>query len=127
MNVEHGPTEVTESRERHSYARLHGRWLVLARVGWVVLAVFTLIVVVASLPVYIAQLQTLCAGAVTACSFSHHLSPAQARLLGLSLGNYAAYRVALTLTTMVVCLLFSPAIISPTSYHCFALFFPLLL
>ena len=127
MNVEHGPTEVTESRERHSYARLHGRWLVLARVGWVVLAVFTLIVVVASLPVYIAQLQTLCAGAVTACSFSQHLSPAQARLLGLSLGNYAAYRVALTLTTMVVCLVVSTVIIWRRSDDCMALLVALLL
>src|SRR6266567_7054797 len=114
MNVKHAPTAMTESHEPHSYARLQGRWIVLARAGWVALVVFTLIVVVASLPVYIAQLQTLCAGAVTACSFSQHFSPAPARLLkgmGLSLGNYAAFRVALTLTTMVVCLVVSTVII----------------
>ncbi len=130
MKGEHVPTEVTESREQRSYARLQGRWLLLARVGWVVLAVFTLIVVVASLPVYIAQLQTLCAGAVTACSFSQHFSPAPARLLkgmGLSLGNYAAYRVALMLTTMVVCLVVSTVIIWRRSDDRMALLVALLL
>ncbi len=66
--------------------RLHGSWLILVRVGWLVVAVFTLIIVVASLPVYVAQLQTLCTG--TACAFPQQLSPEQARLLkgiGLSL------------------------------------------
>ena len=29
MDVQHAPTAVTESRERHSSARLHGRWLLL--------------------------------------------------------------------------------------------------
>ena len=116
MNHPSALIPIPGSQEQHSEGsiRFSGRWLVLARVGWVVLAVFTLIVVVASLPVYIAQLQTLCAGAVTACSFSQHFSPAPARLLkgmGLSLGNYAAFRVALTLTTMVVCLVVSTVII----------------
>jgi hypothetical protein len=92
---------------------LHGSWLVLARVIWVVLAVFTLIIiVVASLPVYIAQLQTICTGA--GCAFSQQLSPAQARMLkgiGLSPGAYAAYTVALTLASVVVCLVVSTLII----------------
>ena len=92
--------------------RLHGSWLILVRVGWLVVAVFTLIIVVASLPVYVAQLQTLCTG--TACAFPQQLSPEQARLLkgiGLSPGDYAAYTVALTLATMVVCLVVSTLII----------------
>jgi hypothetical protein len=112
MNDEHAPTEVTESREQLSSARLQGRWLVLARVGWVVLAVFTLIVVVASLPVYIAKLQTPCAG--SACGNEALGTPKLAGVLkgmGLSIGNYAAYRVALTLATMVVCLVVSTVII----------------
>ncbi len=61
MNVEHAPTAMTESRERHSSARLQGRWLLLARVGWVALVTLTLAIFGASLPVYIAQLQTPCA------------------------------------------------------------------
>jgi hypothetical protein len=56
MNVQHAPTEVTESRERHSAARLHGRWLLLARVGWGALVVLTLAIFFASLPVYLALL-----------------------------------------------------------------------
>src|SRR5258706_524747 len=38
MNVEHASTARTESRERHSYARLQGRWLLLARGLWIALA-----------------------------------------------------------------------------------------
>ncbi len=130
MNVKHAPTAMTESHEPHSYARLQGRWIVLARAGWVALVVFTLIVVVASLPVYIAQLQTLCAGAVTACSFSQQLSPAQVRLLkgmGLSLGDYTAYTVALTFASMVVCMVISTLIVLRRSDDRMALFVALML
>ncbi len=101
MNGEHAPTEVTESREQHSYARVPGPWLLLTRVGWGALVVFTLAIVFASLPVYIAQLHTPCAGST--CGFQQ-LTPEQAGTLkgiGLSLGDYTASTVALTLATMV--------------------------
>jgi hypothetical protein len=104
MNVQHVPTAMTESREQHSYVHLQGRWLLLARVGWAALVAYTLIVVVASLPVFIAQLQTPCAG--VACWYTQ-LTPGQAGALeriGLSIGDYAAYTAALTLATMMVCL-----------------------
>jgi len=102
---------MTESREPHSYARLQGRWLLLARVGWVVLVVFTLAIFGASLRVYVALLQTPCAG--TACEWQQP-TPGQAGALtgmGLSLADYAAIIVALTLATMVVCLVVSTLII----------------
>jgi hypothetical protein len=111
MNVEHAPTEVTESRELHSYARLHGRWIVLARGVWLALVVLTLGIFFASLPVYLAQLQTPCAG--SACGFSELLSPGQVGVLkgiGLSLSDYAAYTVALTLASVVLCLVVSTLI-----------------
>jgi hypothetical protein len=104
MNVQHVPTAMTESRERHSYARLQGGWLLLARGIWIALVVLTLGIYFASLPVYLAHLQTPCAG--PAC-VSEQLSPGQAEALkgiGLSLGAYAAYMIALTLATMVVSL-----------------------
>jgi len=94
MNVEHAPTTMTESHEPHSSARLHGRWLLLARVGWVALVVLTLGIYFASLPVYLALLQTPCAG--TACGYQQ-LTPEQAGALkgiGLSIGDYAAFIVA---------------------------------
>ena len=75
MNVQHTPTAMAESREQHSYARLHGRWLLLARGVWFALVVFTLAIYFASLPVYLAQLQTPSAG--TASAFSQQLSPEQ--------------------------------------------------
>jgi len=111
MKVQHGPTARTASRERHSYARLHGRWLSLARVGWVALVVLTLAIFLASLPVYIAQLQTTCAG--TACAYQQ-LTLEQAGMLkgiGLSPGVYTAYTVAFTLALVVVCLVVSTLIV----------------
>ena len=101
MNVQHGPTAVTESREQYSSARLQGGWLLLARVGWGALVVLTLAICFGSLPVYIALLQTPCAG--TACSFQQ-LSPGQTETLkgiGLSLGDYVAIIAALTLASVV--------------------------
>jgi hypothetical protein len=111
MNVQHVPTAMTESRERHSYARLHGRWLLLARGLWISLVILTLAIYFASLPVYLAQLQTPYAG--TASAFSQQLSPEQAGALkgiGLSPGDYAAYMIALTLASVVVCLVVSAVI-----------------
>jgi hypothetical protein len=111
MNVQHAPTEVTESRERHSYARVPGRWLLLARVGWVALVVLTLAIFFVSLPVYLTQLQTPCAG--TACGYQQ-LTPEQAGALkgiGLFPDVYTAYRVTLTLALMMVCVALSTVII----------------
>src|SRR5438105_9705991 len=105
------PTAMTESRERHNYARLQGRWIVLARGIWIALVVLTLAIFFASLPVYLAQLQTPSAG--TASAFSKQLTPEQAGALkgiGLSPGVYAAYTLALTLASVVVCLVVSTLI-----------------
>ncbi len=111
MNVQHAPTAMTESRERPSYARVPGRWLILGRVGWVVLVVLTLAIFFASLPVYLALLQTPCEGA--ACEYQQ-LTHAQVETLkgmGLTPGDYTAYTVALTLAIMVVCLAVSTLIV----------------
>ncbi len=111
MNGEHAPTAMSESREQYSYARLQGRWLLLARVGWVALVVLTLGIFFASLPVYVAQLQAPCSG--PACYYTQ-LSPGQVGALkgiGLSPGIYAAYTVALTLTSLVLCMVVSTLIV----------------
>jgi hypothetical protein len=111
MNVQHAPTEVTESRERHNYARVPRRWLLLARGVWLALVLLTLAIFGASLPVYIAQLQTPCAG--SACTYQQ-LSPEQVEVLkglGLSTGDYATYTIALALAIMVVCLVVSTLIV----------------
>jgi hypothetical protein len=45
---------------------LRGRWRVLARASWVVVAILALVPEVADLPVYFARFQTICVG--TACA-----------------------------------------------------------
>jgi hypothetical protein len=111
MNVQHGPTEVTASRERHSSARVPRRWIVLARGVWITLVVLTLVIFFGSLPMFVAQLQTPCTE--TACEYQQ-LTHSQAETLkgmGLSLGDYVAVTVALILTSVVVCLVVSTLII----------------
>src|ERR1700693_6556891 len=100
MNVQHAPTTMTDSREQHNYAHVHGRWLLLARGLWLTLVVFTSGIFFGSLSEYMTPLQTPCAG--TACGFQQ-LTPQQAETLkgmGLSLGDYTACTVALTLATI---------------------------
>jgi hypothetical protein len=112
MNGQHGPPAMTASHQRHNYARLHGHWLLLARGVWITLVILSLGTFFASLPVYMARQQTLCAG--TECTSGALLTPAQAEVLkgmGLSLGDYAAYSVAFTLATIVVCLVVSTLIV----------------
>ena len=87
--------------------RLHGRLLVMVRGAWMLVVACTLAIFGASLPVYIAQLQTPCAG--PACFYTL-LSPEQVealKALGLSPGDYIAYTVALTLVLVVVCVVVS--------------------
>ena len=118
---------MTESRERHSYARLQGRWLILARGLWITLVVLTLAIVFASLPVYIAQLQTPCAGSV--CGFQQ-LTPEQAETLkgiGLFPGVYTAFTLALALATLVVFWVVSTVIVLRRSDDRMALIVALML
>jgi hypothetical protein len=127
MSVHQAPTGVTESPERHSSARVPGRWLLLARVGWVVLVVLTLAIFFASLPVYLALLQTPCAG--PACEWQQ-LTPGQVGALkgmGLSIGAYAAIIVALTLAEVLVCLVVSTLIVLRRSHDRMALLVALML
>src|SRR5438270_1725076 len=94
MNVQHAPTAMTESPERHSYARLHGSWLVLARVVWVAVVVLALGLFIASIPTTFADLHILC----TAASCSYVVQPTadyvrELRAFGLSLDFYVTYIV----------------------------------
>jgi hypothetical protein len=84
--------------------RLHGRWLVIARVVWVVVVVFSLNMFVASLPAYFAQLETVCAGVTCVYSYGQ-LTPGTAQALqnlGLSTGGYAASILALAIASALV-------------------------
>ncbi len=107
--------------------RLQGRWLLLARCVWITLVVLTLAIFFASLPVYLAQLQTPCSG--TPCAYDQ-FSPAQVgalKRIGLSLGDYALYTLALTLASVVLCLVVSTLIVWRRSDDRMALLVALLL
>ncbi len=74
-------------------ARLHGRWLLLARGGWLTVALLTVALFLAGVPLRFAELRTLCAG--DACG--PQLTVEAARSLqeaGLSLDFYATYIMA---------------------------------
>src|SRR5258708_30237300 len=100
MNLEHDAAASTSRSFGQSEVHLSGHWRLLARGGWLVLVIFTLATFLASLPVYLAQLQTPCTG--SACQYQQ-LTPGQVGALkgmGLSLGEYAALLVALTLAVV---------------------------
>jgi hypothetical protein len=83
--------------------RLRGRRLVLARVVWV--AVVTLIVVpfLARLPAYYTALQTVCTGAMCGSAQPTPGSAQALQRLGLSVGTYTAFTLALSLASAFAC------------------------
>ena len=106
MHVQPSLTETTRSRSSRSAegTRLHGRWLVIARVVWVAVVVFTLSIFLLSLPAYFAQLQTVCAGVTCVYSYGQ-LTPGTAQALqnlGLSIGGYAVSTLALAIASALV-------------------------
>ncbi len=99
-------TETAVSPGSHGIkgTRLHGRWLVIARVVWVAVVVFTLSIFIASLPAYFAQLQTVCAGVTCVYAYGQ-LTPGTSQALqnlGLSTGGYAVSILALAIASALV-------------------------
>ena len=83
---------------------LSGYWLVLARFLWVILVALALAIFIASLPDYFTHLQTLCRVALCAPA-SGQLTPGSAQALhnlGITLGGYAIYTLALEVATALI-------------------------
>ncbi len=104
MNTAHTPRPMTVSLEPQGaeQTRLHSHWLVLARFVWTTLIVLILAFFFANLPVYFAQLHTICAGSVCA---RWQLTPANARALqnaGISVSLYAIFNLVLSLFSSLV-------------------------
>ncbi len=74
--------------------RLRGRSLVLARVAWVTVVTLIVALFLARLPVYYTALQTVCTGATCGSTMQR---------LGLSVGAYAAFTLALTIALAFLC------------------------
>ncbi len=110
MNLEHATAASTSRSFGPSDVHLSGRWLLLARGGWLVLVVLTLAIFFVSLPVYLALLHTPCAG--VACGYQQLTSEQAGALTGIGLFPevYTAYTVTLTLALMMACLLVSTVI-----------------
>jgi hypothetical protein len=106
MTLDRPSTSIPVSRERShvSETSLSGYWLVLARIVWVVLVVFTLSTFIASLPAYFAQLQTVCSGATCAFTYGQltHSSAQELQTLRLSIGGYAVSVLVLATASALV-------------------------
>ena len=89
-----GPPSVTPALSGRAHTRLHGRYLLLARMALAAVAALTVVCIVVSIPVGFAQLQAVCTSG--ACQPTA-LTPANVRELeamGLSVGFYAGYLIA---------------------------------
>jgi hypothetical protein len=102
MNHWQTPTSKWAGPDRVATTYVQGFWLVLTQIVLGVLAVFALIVFIASLPVYSLQLQTVCR--TTSCAIGQ-LTPATVQALhslGISIDGYALFRLISTMVSAVV-------------------------
>lgn len=107
--------------------RLRGRWLLLARIGWVAVVIATLVLFAGGASGFFAELQGTCAGA--GCD-RWLLSPEQAQGLevaGLSLGFYAAYKITLEAFFVLSFCVVAAVIFWRRSYDWMALFAAIML
>jgi hypothetical protein len=116
LNLHDTATRITSSYEQRHEANtdLQRRWIFPVRCLWIALVILTLAIFIASLPIFAALLQTICTGIYgTVCAYQQ-LSPEQVAMLkglGLSLGAYATFTIALTIATMVASLVVSALIV----------------
>jgi hypothetical protein len=106
MNLHDAATPITSSQERHHEAdtRLHGRWLLIARVGWMVLTLLILTLNAVMIPRYNAILQAQCQPGPQCFAIQLTAHDQQfLHQLGLSLGFVAAFRVMLDAVSVLVC------------------------
>ena len=104
MDVRQTSIERTNSSEMQDTAdtRLQGRWLVFARVMWFILVALAVLVFIFSLPVYIAQLYSICSG--IACG-TGQLTPQIVETLrnhGFTIGEYVTITVVLAFVQVFV-------------------------
>jgi hypothetical protein len=104
LQPESRATAANDERPDEARTRLHGRWLVIARAGWVVMVLHTLSIFIVSLPAYFAQLQTVCTGVTCVYSYGQ-LTAGSAQALqnmGFSISAYAASTFALIFTSALI-------------------------
>jgi hypothetical protein len=104
MNLHQSPTSTVEhlSARNDSDTRLHGRWLFIARAGWVALTLLVLTLNAIAIPQADALLQAVCQPGATCIN---GWTPAELRQLqqsGLSPGFLAAYQIGWAVGTTLI-------------------------
>ena len=97
-------TDISAQESPESTSRLHGHWLLITRVCWIVLVVLILTLNVVMIPRYFTILQAYCQPGPQC--FSLDLTVNDRQLLhqfGLSIGFVAAYQVMLDTVSVLVC------------------------
>jgi hypothetical protein len=108
MNVQRSPTWAFERPEIHngSVTSLHGRWLLLARVAWVIVALLILGLNIGAIPRYYAVLQTVCTAPVNCFDDQLTIVDMQGlHALGISLAGYAILTIALNGLLNLICII----------------------
>lgn len=99
MAFAHAPSKMPESAgPRHAGSRLRGRWLVVARLVWLLLAGLTIFLFLFNLPIYMQLMQKVCTAPATCLPWQ----PTPELVAGLqdwhvSLTNYAIFNLVLTI------------------------------
>jgi len=104
LNDSFVPSQATRSSDRSGApdTRLRGRRLILARVVWVAVVTLLVALFLATLPAYYTLLQTVCTGATCGSAQPTPDSAQALQKLGLSVGTYATFILALTLALALV-------------------------
>ena len=102
MSHRHAPTPTSMTDELRSRANtsISGRWLVVARLSFVVVSIFTLVLYIIGTPVYFAYLDTLCTNCLDGRLTPDKLQALQ--VLNISITTYAVYWVSINLLFALV-------------------------
>lgn len=105
MDLDHTPIPPTVSHghPRRMDTRLQGGWLVVVRLAWLAIAALALLLFAINMPLYVRLLQTVCTHATSCPLWQPTLETTSAlHHLGFSLGDYAAFNVALTIISALL-------------------------
>ena len=104
MNLQQRPTSTVEhpGARNASGARLHGRWLLIARVGWVALTLLVLTLNAIAIPQADALLQAICQPGALCINGWTPAEVSQLQRSGLSPGFLAAYKIGWGVGTTLI-------------------------
>jgi hypothetical protein len=124
MNLQQSPTSTVERPgvRNESETRLHGRWLLIARVGWVALTLLVLTLNAIAIPQADALLQAICQPGALCINGLTAANLRQLQQLGLSPGFLAAYQIGWDVGTTLIYTALAVLIFWRRSFDWMALF-----